>query len=152
MIRVDHTSPWVNEEWSCIFTNVEPPYHDFSFEIKGSVTGRDGHGNGSTDFVSPSGRVIIRKDDAEAGGDWHLNRSFRVLKTIVKNGDTVKWKTYSISRDFVSPVLSGKAADKVNITLFQGVPNTTHLLKIEGKKENLSFVSGLKIYRPYWNR
>ncbi len=42
MIRVDHTTPWIDEEWSCVFTGVEPPYEDFRFTITGSVTGKDG--------------------------------------------------------------------------------------------------------------
>ena len=97
MIRVQHTQPWVSEEWLCIFTEAVPPYNDFRFKISGSVTGEDGSGSGSDDFISRSGRVIIDKGDAENGGDWHLNRSYRVLKTTVSRGDSVKWKTYTIS-------------------------------------------------------
>jgi hypothetical protein len=152
MIRIDHTSQWVPEDWSCIFTEAQPPYLDFSFEIAGSVTGRDGEGKASQDFVSRSGRVIIRKDDAESGGDWHLNRSYRVLKTIVNSGDTVRWRTFSISTDIFSPKSENKSADEVNIILFQGVPNTCHLLKIAGNEGILSAISGLKVYKPYWNR
>ena len=65
----------------------------------------------SQDFISRSGRVIIRKGDAENGGDWHLNRSYRVLKTIVNSGDTVKWKTYSISTDVFSTSATENTSD-----------------------------------------
>lgn len=153
MIRVDHTTPWTDEEWSCIFTRAKPPYEDFSFAITGSVTGKDGRGRASHDFISKSGRVIIKKGDAEKGGDWHLNRSYRVLKTIVNNGDTVKWRTYPVCTDIVSPSLSeDPSGKKMNVILFQGVPNTSHVLKIAGIAGSLQAISMVKIYRPYWNR
>ena len=138
MIRVRHTQPWVSEEWSCIFTEAIAPYNDFRFKIAGSVTGKDGKGRGSRDFVSKSGRVIIDKGDAEKGGDWHLNRSYKVLKTIVSEGDTVKWKTYSISTDTLIPAVPDQSAKETGTTLFQGVPNTNHILKIIKERGEVS--------------
>ncbi len=149
MIRVRHTEPWVSEEWSCIFTEAIAPYNDFSFKIAGSVTGSDGSGRGSRDFVSKSGRVIIDKGDAENGGDWHLNRSYKVLKTIVSKGDTVKWKTYSISTDTFVPA-SENDSERENITiLFQGVPNTNHILKIIKTGQNFPKISEIRVYKPF---
>ncbi len=152
MIRIDHTSPWVSEDWSCVFTEAEPPYTDFRFSITGSVTGKDGEGRGSQDFVSPSGRVIIRKGDAEDGGDWHLNRSYKVLKTIVNIGDTVKWKTYSISTNIFNTSSTADPSGEKSLILFQGVPNTGHILKITSSGGVLPSISMIKVYRPYWNR
>jgi hypothetical protein len=152
MIRIDHTATWVSEEWSCVFTEAKPPYTDFGFSISGSVTGNDGEGRASQDFVSPSGRVIIRKGDAEDGGDWHLNRSYKVLKTIVNSGDTVRWKTYSISTNIFNTSSTGDSAAEKCLILFQGVPNTDHILKITSSGGDLPAISMLKVYRPYWNR
>ncbi|CAN5322839.1 hypothetical protein BH20BAC1_BH20BAC1_00270 [soil metagenome] len=64
------------------------------------------------------------------GGDWHLNRSFQVLKTIVKPGDMVKWKTYSISTDSYSPERNEDTSNENITTLFQGIPNKNHVLTI----------------------
>lgn len=152
MIRIGHTKPWVAEEWSCVFTNAEPPYNDFGFEITGSVTGNDGTGRASEDFTSGSERVIIKKGDAENGGDWHLNRSYRVLKTIVNSGDSVKWKTYSISTDVLSRSSTTKLAQVKSVILFQGVDNCGHILKIECAGKKLPANSMIKVYRPYWKR
>jgi hypothetical protein len=151
MIRVDHTSPWTDEEWSCVFTKAKPPYEDFRFEITGSVTGRDGRGKGSRDFISRSGKVIIKKGDAEKGGDWHLNRSYKVLKTIVSKGDTIKWRTYSISTDTLIPVGSGQLSNEIITTLFQGVPNTGHTLKIIGTGKNVPSIKTILVYKPFRN-
>jgi len=153
MIHIQHQTPWVAEEWTCRFTQATAPYEDFSFEISGSVTGKDGSGKASEDFVSLSKRVIISKGDAEAGGDWHLNRSFKVTKTIVNTGDEVKWKTFSISTDVWQPNLALKTNEKGITTLFQGIPNTGHILKIipvEGKRKLP--IEEIKVYRPFYNR
>jgi len=64
MIRIQHTTPWIEEDWTCTFSEAEPPYDDFRFSIAGSATGKDGEGTAATDFVSPSGRIIIRGEDA----------------------------------------------------------------------------------------
>jgi hypothetical protein len=150
MIHIDHQTPWIAEEWTCKFTEAKEPYEDFRFEISGSVTGKDGSGKGSEDFVSSSKRVMIKKGDAEQGGDWHLNRSWKVLKTKINSGDEVKWKTYSISRDFLVPD-DLKASDSGNtITLFQGAPNSSHVLKLEG--QDLQNIREIKVYRPYYKR
>ncbi|MEP7111163.1 MAG: hypothetical protein ABI760_24415, partial [Ferruginibacter sp.] len=44
MIHIEHQAPWVNEEWTCTFKEVSPPFDDFTFEISGSKTGKDGPG------------------------------------------------------------------------------------------------------------
>jgi hypothetical protein len=148
MIRIEHTAPWVNEDWTCTFKEVSPPFEDFSFEISGSKTGKDGVGRASHDFVSKSKRVIIKKGDAETGGDWHLNRSYKVLKTIVKTGDMVKWKTYSISSDLYTPT-SNQDASAENITaLFQGIPNKDHVLTIKSTGKGIP-IKEIRVYKPY---
>jgi hypothetical protein len=149
MIHVNHTKPWVNEEWTCRFINAEPPFSDFSFSIRGSVTGSDGEGKGGTDFISPSGRVIIKGGDAEQGGDWHLNRSFQVLKTITKPGDEVKWKTYSCSVDYYKPLITRDTIIENISILFQGIPNSPHKLQLIKTGRVAPGISQIRIYKPF---
>ena len=149
MIRVGHESPWVEEEWTCKFTEATAPYEDFSFEISGSVTGKDGSGKGSEDFVSQSKRVIINKGDAEKGGDWHLNRSYKVMKTTVNPCDEVKWKTYSISIDTLDFAKYSNLTGEKVVTLFQGVPNTNHELTLSTSDREKLPVIEIRVYRPF---
>ena len=152
MIRVGHQTPWIEEEWTCKFTEATTPYEDFSFEISGSVTGKDGSGRGSEDFVSPSKRVIIDKGDAENGGDWHLNRSYKVMKTMVNAGDEIKWKTFSISTDTIDFANSSNLKGEKVVTLFQGVPNSNHVLTISNFAKEKPPVTEIRVYRPFCNR
>jgi hypothetical protein len=152
MIRIGHETPWITEEWICKFTEATPPYEDFSFEISGSVTGKDGSGKGSEDFISTSKRVIISKDDAENGGDWHLNRSYKVMKTTVDAGSIVKWKTYSISTDSLDFKKISNSKEEKIVTLFQGVPNSNHKLYISNTGNGKLPVTEIRVYRPFFNR
>ena len=150
MIHIDRKTSWVEEEWVCKFTEATAPYNDFSFEIRGSVTGFDGAGKGSEDFESKSGRVIIRKGDAEKGGDWHLNRSWKVMKTIVNADDEVKWRTYSFSKDHWNSVQD--TTEKGVSTLFQGVPNQAHSLELIPDKNTKLPLQEIRVYQPFWGR
>jgi hypothetical protein len=152
MIRVGHETSWIEEKWTCKFTEATAPYEDFSYEISGSVTGKDGAGRGNEDFVSLSKRVIINKGDAENGGDWHLNRSYKVMNTTVKSGDEINFNTYSISTDTIDfEKYSNTKAEKV-ITLFQGIPNKNHVLTISGEGTEKLQVTEIRVYRPFYNR
>ena len=152
MIRVGHETPWIEEKWTCKFTEATAPYEDFSFEISGSVTGKDGAGRGNEDFVSLSKRVIINKGDAENGGNWHLNRSYKVMKTTVNSGDEISWDTYSISTDTLDLATHSNPKTEKVITLFQGIPNTNHVLTISGEGTEKLQVTEIRVYRPFYNR
>lgn len=148
MIHVGHEMPWKKEEWTCRFTEVTPPYNDFAFEISGSKTGKDGSGTSLQDFISNSKRVIIKKGDAEKGGDWHLHRSYQVVKSTVNRGDEIKWNTYSIGTDVYAPE-AGPRTSSDNVTiLFQGIPNTKHVLILKGKKKYMP-VTEIRVYKPF---
>ena len=152
MIRVQHLAAWTDEEWKCVFTEAAEPFTDFSFVITGSVTGYDGAGSGTSDFISLSKKVVIRGGDAEDGGDWHLNRSYRVLKTLVLPGDTIRWKTESISSDLYVPRIANDPLVENITTLFQGVANTRHTLRIIRAGRNLPPIREIRVFRPFWNQ
>ena len=144
MVRIQRKVPWVAEEWTCTFTEVAEPYDDFGFSIMGSVTGFDGAGKGGADFESNSGRVIINKGDAENGGDWHLHRSYQVKKTRVEPGSAVNWKTYSISTD----ILAEPSEQRDPVILFQGIPNTAHILNLQKTQWKSTSPNKILIYQP----
>ncbi len=148
MIRIRHTTPWLNEEWSCTFNTLEKPYDEFSFSIKGSVTGNDGEGNSTRDFNSSSGRIIIGAGDAESGGDWHLKRSFSVTKAFLTPGETVKWKTYPAGTPYLSPFSAEKNRPEEHV-IFQGVPCGKHKLILEKSGKKTARLKEIVVYKPY---
>jgi len=147
MIRIRHSKPWLSEQWQCTFTKAEIPYDTFYFKISGSSTGEDGCGNSFENFHSPSGRVIIDKGDAEKGGDWHLNRSYRVTGARVNTHDQIWWRTYCIGND----TFKGNQKNRIKrVTLFQGIPNTEHSLKLVYSGKTPPKIRAITVYKPYW--
>ncbi|GEM_PF-313588 len=149
MIRIRNSVPWIEEEWSCTFGTLEKPYSDFSFSIRGSVTGNDGEGSSARDFSSVSGRIIIKSGDAESGGDWHLMRSYRVTKAALISGETVKWKAYPIGKEYLSATSAEKDFPYDQI-VFQGIPNEKHQLVLERSGKNTARLKEVIIYKPYF--
>lgn len=149
MVRVGHDTPWLEEEWTLTYTSMADSMKDFDFEVSGSLTGYDGAGTKSEDFISDSRRGII-EGGAVTEGDWHVQRSFDVTDTETHEGDQVKWQIYKIATDaFLPGDISGDATEH-RFTLFQGIPNTCHTLTLV-KKGKVPFDS-IRVYRPYWDR
>jgi hypothetical protein len=70
-----------------------------------------------------------------------------VLKSIINKGDEVKWKTYTISTDMYAPKAATDSVENAT-TLFQGIPNTKHVLTLKGKKKSTP-VTEIRVYKPF---
>jgi len=124
MIATNQISDWVEEKWKLEFKQIGNPYDTFTYEITGSETGFDGSGSNMHDFISHSGRVVIRAGGVEEGGDWHVARSHKVLGTETSSGDEIFWNTYSISKDRI------KTLEQNPVVVFQGTLNDYHEIEL----------------------
>ena len=129
----------VAEKWTltCL-DDSSPDGTKIHFRLTGSVTGDDGDGWSTEDFVSTSGRIRIAK------GDWCIAFPLKLRKTTLPQGFAVTWKTYPMFADTFSPGPKG-----TETVLFQGVENTEHTLTIrrEGNGGDLG-ISTFKVYCP----
>jgi len=123
---------------------VNDDHSRFTFEVEGSVTGPDGSGSNSADFISNSGRVRIQKED------WDIYGAHLYFGVTISNGYQIKWKTIAQGQNKLVPAQRGDGIENVE-TIFQGVANTRHKLKIvcQGDKSSLKSV---RAYRPFLNR
>lgn len=62
LLKVEAASLPTEEEWTLTVEELLDE-RTFSFRVRGSVTGDDGRGRTDEDFVSTSGRVVIRRTD-----------------------------------------------------------------------------------------
>lgn len=152
MVRMQNQVPLVIEQWTLRYTDINQPYDCFSFEVSGSVTGFDGSGISTADFISNSRRVIIAGGEVDSGGDWHVKRSNSVTGTEVSTGDEVKWDIYRICNDKYVPAVSADTTYENPVTLFQTIPNTKHKLQIIRTGNGKVPVRLIRVYRPYWER
>ena len=108
------------------------------FRLTGSVTGDDGEGWSTEDFVSNSGRIRIARQD------WNIAFPLKLRKISLPENFQVRWKVYPLFAETFAP--GEKAAETL---LVQGVPNGKHTLTItptDGREP--MGIEKFKIYRP----
>jgi hypothetical protein len=122
--RVELGKNAVAEKWELTLTKADEKCSEFEYEVKGSVTGPDGKGDGKHKFLSNSGRLII---DPE----WFtLRTSCQVFKKPIPVGFKVTWR---VTERFVDDWKPQPIKDKTKedlYTLAQGFSNGKHVLEI----------------------
>ena len=142
ILHIGHEKPLIAEEWTATITKINDAADDFSFEVMGSVTGKDGTGNAKERFVSQSGRVIIEPTD------WYLKQSRDFSKVVPQAGFTVHWQAVSQYQDTFAPVRLLDMASENSVVVAQGLPNTAHTLTLTHSAGNAPAVKAIRIYRP----
>lgn len=141
LTRVTWKNTPVAEEWTATLNDVSEDGKKFTFNLEGTVTGKDGGGKSSEDFASPSGRVVIESQD------WFVRVGTKWGKEKLKDGFQVKWRTYLMGVDsFVQPEkLDGTKENAV--TLGQGFPAGEHKITLSTEEGKFEFL-GLRAYNP----
>jgi hypothetical protein len=128
------------ELWRCEILAVNPDRPEVRYRVVGSVTGEDGEGISTADFVSRSGRVRIEKKD------WDIwsNRQEQY-----QPGMAFYWQVVPLHCDLFFPPIRLDDLRESTATLFQGLPNGKHTLEltVEGGAVPPP-ISMLRIYRP----
>lgn len=149
-VRIQRKAPWVNESFTLTYDIVDYESRFLSFHIEGSVSGYEGEGNNREDFVSNSGRVFIQANEVNdsLSGDWHVFRTHDVTGFRIEDGYTVTWDTYLMGSDtFMSKVRIDERNDDAS-TLFKGIPNGRHTLKLITEDKAIPQITHIKVYRP----
>jgi hypothetical protein len=82
-------------------------------------------------------------------GDWHVFRTFDITHFTVEKGYKTTWSTYLMGADtFVPRNEPDKTIENVT-TLFKGIPNGTHTLKLICKPTGTPDITFIKVYKPY---
>ena len=116
----------VIEDWTITFNKISADGADFEYDVKGSVTGPDGHGNAKTKFVSNSGRLILEP------GQFMIKDFVQKIRKGVPYPDGTKC-TVSVKGNFAdvwkpqSPKIPGS---EDRCTLAYGLGEGTHTLEI----------------------
>jgi len=135
VIRVDHDSPLVVEDWTLKVTSVGDEARTWRFDVAGSVTGPDGSGSGGEPFVSKSGRVKIEP------GSWS---PFRTAKVPV--GYEITWRVLPMFvADYRAPKIEEPTREAATI-LIQGLPNGKHTLELVA--DGPVPIRLIRVYRP----
>ena len=124
----DHTA----EEWTATLTHFTADDADFDFTLTGSVSGPQGSGRASRDFVANSGALKI------AAIDWMPPRAFRETKVRLRDPFTVRWSVKPLCGQ--PPQISGNIYRYVVAT---GLPPGPHTALLGG-----DLAGHLLVYKP----
>jgi hypothetical protein len=111
--QVGAAAPLVEETWVATLTDLSEGGARFAFTVTGSVTGPDGTGTSATDFVSGSGRVVLRAQD------WMIELAHALHGLPLDGPLTVTWDTRYLCDDTVRVPTS--AGDTLIRTLVTGL-------------------------------
>ena len=136
--RIEYRTPWQAEDWTITITEGETA--TFAFEVAGSKTGADGKGTSDREFVSPSGRIVIKPDWwTKLPPDGRSPRG---------PGYVLKFSTILLGTDRYTPPPITDAALEAATTLVQGIPNGKHVLTIRAIGDHPPAIAALRVYRP----
>ncbi len=135
VVRVNHDSPLIVEDWTLKVTSVNPDSTHWTFDVDGSVTGADGSGNNDTPFTSKSGRVRIDPEGFFRNGT-------------IPVGYAIKWKVYRLNSDMFTVPPMPDAAREYPTTIAQGLANTKHKLEVVADAQGSFPIGSIRIYQP----
>jgi hypothetical protein len=116
----------VDETWTVAFKNIAPDGIAFEYDLAGSVTGPDGHGNSREPFTSKSGRIIIDPQWFTVGA---------LVKSVNKgvpypDGTACKFSVLANAADVWKPEMSASSGAEGRLTLAAGLKDGPHTLEI----------------------
>ncbi|OQA29101.1 MAG: hypothetical protein BWY58_00055 [Chloroflexi bacterium ADurb.Bin344] len=129
----------VAEKWTltCL-PDSTPDGKNIHFKVEGSVTGLDGEGWSSKDFLSNSGRVAIKANA------WNMEKGLKIAKCTLPNKFQITWSAYMPSCKVYVPKGAG-----TETTLIQGSNNGKHILTLKPKQDNVrDQIAGFNVYAP----
>lgn len=134
-------APLLLEDWTLhVERGTTDPAH-YTFELIGSKSGHDGHGNSRERFVSNSGRVVIEPDD------WNIEYAFELAGY---RSVPPRFKiSFSVEKHFSNTVRAParKGERERIVTLAKGLPPGVHTLELRAPIGDAP-VTALRIHRP----
>jgi len=140
--RVTLQHDHVAEDWTAMLTNISPDQKTFDFSLKGSVTGDDGIGVSTQDFVSRSGRLHIEAQD------WMLSRAFNLKHIPLRAPFFVHWTVNDVCAGMPEAIDRGDGTMQYRYVLVTGTSNGQHTAVLRGPASELADIIEFRAYEP----
>lgn len=140
LLKVDSQAPLQAEDWTIRIKSLSTNGDQCLFAVRGNVTGEDGEGSSTDQFVSKSGRVVI------ATNDWNLAYCVSVFHRQLPEGYVATWQARLHGVDTAEPPVTPPGVE-ASVTAAQGLPPGHHTLDLRG--ENLvELIQAIRSYSP----
>lgn len=134
----------VLESWEAVCTGFNANQDEFTFTVKGSVTGPDGSGNAKEKFVSNSGRIVIEPED------WVFEYDKQVSNKKAPEGFKVLWNVKLMGADeYTPPEVDNPAKDHPTV-LASNLDNGSHTLELVAKDGKKPAIKGIIVHKPLY--
>jgi hypothetical protein len=135
------------ETWELAYKDISPDGKKFRFSLRGSLTGEDGEGTNTQEFVSKSGRITIEPNDWL--GAWHYPP-----EDLAKLAAPVA--VWRIVPDFLDHVQCGPVPNgwpqnqpyREYVTVADGLPPGEHELTVIPDPKASFSIQGVDAYNP----
>jgi hypothetical protein len=135
-------NPPVLETWEATCSNFNDKQDEFTFTIKGSVTGYDGKGHAGQTFISNSGRIIIKPED------WVFEYDKKVSKKKAPDGFKVRWQVKLMGMDkYIAPQIDDQSKEYPTV-LASNLENKNHTLELVVSDNNKPAIKAIRVYKP----
>ena len=129
------------ESWTATVTKLSRKQDEFQFSLMSNITGADGVGIATRDFISPSGAIRI------SAKDWVIPEGVSMHNKTVPEGFQVSW-----SRHFVcghqSPVALTPSRSEFRYLVATGLSNGPHEVDLSFNPGDLPGVREIRAYHP----
>jgi hypothetical protein len=144
--KIGWERPPVVESWEAICSGFNEVQDEFTFVVRGSVTGEDGGGNAKERFASRSGRVVIEPED------WVFEYDRRVGQKPASDGYRVRWRVELMGVDEYAGVRIEDETREYGTVLASDLANGKHELRLLSEREKRPNVRAIRVYRPPFGR
>jgi hypothetical protein len=134
----DHTA----EDWTATLTNISADQSHFDFAIRGSITGDDGSGTSTADFVSRSGKIRI------AAQDWMPASAFDVKHIALPSTFVIRWSVGNLCDGEPEIIDMGNGTKQYRYVLATTTSNAEHTLRARLPAGFLSSAQEFREYKP----
>jgi hypothetical protein len=132
----------VPEEWTATLTNISPDEKSFHFRVAGSVTGDEGSGDSSDDFLSRSGKLSIESQD------WMVERAFEEKHSPLTEPFEVHWSVNDVCSGDPEVIDIGDGTMQYRYVLGTGLANERHRVTLAAPMNDLAAVTEFRVYKP----
>jgi len=134
----DHTA----EDWTATISNISPDQRLFDFTVTASISGEEGNGDSSSEFLSKSGQLSID------GDDWMFERGYALKRIPLHVPAEVHWSVQYVCGAKPEVIDRGNGIMEYRYALGTGLPNGKHTADLSFPKGDLSNASEFRVYKP----
>jgi hypothetical protein len=139
--RINLLHDRVAEDWTATLTNISPDQHSFEFSVVGSISGKEGSGDATRDYVSRSGRLGIEAQD------WMVGRAFEVNKIPLQTPFQIHWSVANVCGGQPEVIRRADGTTQYRYVVATGLRNGMHTVRLSALQNEFSDTE-FRVYKP----